>query len=64
VKTPISTGSSYLSRREEVSLPDRVLHNRPVDREAKMAPLVHRVEIDRSPADVFAYVTDPSRFSE
>ena len=29
-----------------------------------MAPLVHSVEIDRSPADVFAYVTDPSHFSE
>jgi uncharacterized protein YndB with AHSA1/START domain len=29
-----------------------------------MAPLVHSVEIDRSPADVFAYVTDPSHFAE
>jgi uncharacterized protein YndB with AHSA1/START domain len=29
-----------------------------------MAPLVHTVEIDRSPEDVFAYVTDPSRFPE
>lgn len=29
-----------------------------------MAPLVHSVEIDRSPEDVFAYVTDPSRFAE
>jgi uncharacterized protein YndB with AHSA1/START domain len=29
-----------------------------------MAPLVHSVEIDRSPEDVFAYVTDPSRFPE
>ena len=29
-----------------------------------MAPLVHSVEIDRAPEDVFAYVTDPSRFSE
>lgn len=29
-----------------------------------MAPLVNTVEIDRSPEDVFAYVTDPSRFSE
>jgi uncharacterized protein YndB with AHSA1/START domain len=29
-----------------------------------MAPLVHSVEIDRSPDDVFAYVTDPSRFTE
>jgi uncharacterized protein YndB with AHSA1/START domain len=29
-----------------------------------MAPLVHTVEIDRSPQDVFAYVTDPSHFSE
>jgi len=27
-------------------------------------PLVHSVEIDRKPDDVFAYVTDPSRFSE
>lgn len=29
-----------------------------------MAPLVHSVEIDRSPGDVFAYVTDPSHFAE
>ena len=29
-----------------------------------MAPIVNSVEIDRSPADVFAYVTDPSRFTE
>jgi uncharacterized protein YndB with AHSA1/START domain len=29
-----------------------------------MAPIVHSVEIDRSPQDVFAYVTDPSRFTE
>ena len=26
--------------------------------------MVHSVEINRSPADVFAYVTDPSRFTE
>jgi uncharacterized protein YndB with AHSA1/START domain len=29
-----------------------------------MAPLVHSVEINRKPEDVFAYVTDPSRFTE
>jgi uncharacterized protein YndB with AHSA1/START domain len=29
-----------------------------------MAPLVHSVEIDRRTEDVFAYVTDPSRFTE
>ncbi|MGH3077557.1 MAG: SRPBCC family protein [Gaiellaceae bacterium] len=29
-----------------------------------MAPIVHSVEISRSPEDVFAYVTDPSRFAE
>ena len=29
-----------------------------------MASLTHSVEIDRSPEDVFRYVTDPSRFSE
>ncbi|MGH3109906.1 MAG: SRPBCC family protein [Gaiellaceae bacterium] len=29
-----------------------------------MAPIVHSVEIDRGPDDVFAYVTDPSRFTE
>ena len=29
-----------------------------------MAPLVHSVEIDRGPDEVFAYVTDPSRFTE
>jgi uncharacterized protein YndB with AHSA1/START domain len=29
-----------------------------------MAPIVHSIEIDRSPEDVFAYVTDPSRFAE
>ncbi len=29
-----------------------------------MAPLVNTVEIDRTPEDVFAYVTDPTRFTE
>lgn len=29
-----------------------------------MAPIVHSVEIDRSREDVFAYVTDPTRFPE
>ena len=29
-----------------------------------MAPIVHSVEIDRRPDEVFAYVTDPSRFTE
>ena len=29
-----------------------------------MASLVHSVEIDRRPDEVFAYVTDPSRFTE
>ncbi len=29
-----------------------------------MAPIAHSVEIDRTPGDVFAYVTDPSRFAE
>jgi uncharacterized protein YndB with AHSA1/START domain len=29
-----------------------------------MAPLVHTVEINRSPEDVFAYVTNPTRFTE
>lgn len=29
-----------------------------------MAPIVHSVEINRSPEEVFAYVTDPSRFTE
>lgn len=29
-----------------------------------MAAIVHSVEISRSPEDVFAYVTDPSRFTE
>jgi len=29
-----------------------------------MPPLVQSVEIDRKPDEVFAYVTDPSRFSE
>ena len=29
-----------------------------------MAPIVHSVEIDRRPEEVFAYVTDPSRFTE
>ena len=29
-----------------------------------MAPLVHSVEIDRPPEDVFADVTDPSRVTE
>ena len=29
-----------------------------------MAPIVHSVEINRRPDEVFAYVTDPSRFTE
>ena len=29
-----------------------------------MPPIVHEVEISRSPDDVFAYVTDPARFAE
>jgi uncharacterized protein YndB with AHSA1/START domain len=29
-----------------------------------MAPIAHTVEIDRSPEEVFAYVTDPARFTE
>jgi uncharacterized protein YndB with AHSA1/START domain len=29
-----------------------------------VAPLNHTIEIDRSPEEVFAYVTDPSRFAE
>lgn len=29
-----------------------------------MAPIVNSIEISRRPEDVFAYVTDPSRFSE
>jgi uncharacterized protein YndB with AHSA1/START domain len=29
-----------------------------------MAPIVNSVEISRKPEDVFAYVTDPSRFTE
>ena len=29
-----------------------------------MAPMTNTVEIARSPEDVFAYVTDPSRFTE
>jgi uncharacterized protein YndB with AHSA1/START domain len=33
-------------------------------REVRMAPIVHSVEISRRPEDVFAYVTDPSRFTE
>lgn len=29
-----------------------------------MAPIVHSVEIGRTPDEVFAYVTDPNRFTE
>ena len=29
-----------------------------------MAPIVSTIDIDRPPADVFAYATDPERFSE
>jgi len=29
-----------------------------------MTPMVSTVEIDRPPEEVFAYVTDPSRFAE
>ena len=29
-----------------------------------MSAFVSSIEIDRAPADVFAYVTDPARFSE
>jgi uncharacterized protein YndB with AHSA1/START domain len=32
--------------------------------EENMAPIEHSVEISRPPDDVFAYVTDPSRFAE
>jgi uncharacterized protein YndB with AHSA1/START domain len=39
-----------------------VLHTE--GREIQMAPIVHSVEIDRSPEDVFAYVTDPAKFTE
>ena len=29
-----------------------------------MPPIVHRIEIDRPPEEVFSYVTDPTRFAE
>jgi uncharacterized protein YndB with AHSA1/START domain len=29
-----------------------------------MAPIVHRVDIDRPPEEVFAFATDPNRFAE
>jgi uncharacterized protein YndB with AHSA1/START domain len=29
-----------------------------------MSPIVHSIEIDRPPDEVFAYVTDPARFPE
>ena len=29
-----------------------------------MAPIIHSVDIERSPDEVFAYITDPSRFTE
>jgi uncharacterized protein YndB with AHSA1/START domain len=29
-----------------------------------MPPIVHSIEIDRPPDEVFSYVTDPSRFAE
>jgi len=29
-----------------------------------MPPIAHSVEIDRTPEDVFAYVTDPTQFAE
>ncbi len=29
-----------------------------------MPPLVHTIEIDRPPEEVFSYVTDPARFAE
>jgi uncharacterized protein YndB with AHSA1/START domain len=29
-----------------------------------MAPLVETIEVERPPAEVFSYVTDPSRFGE
>ena len=29
-----------------------------------MAPIVHTIDIDRGPDEVFAYVADPSRFTE
>jgi uncharacterized protein YndB with AHSA1/START domain len=29
-----------------------------------MPPIVHSIEIDRSPDEVYSYVTDPSRFAE
>jgi uncharacterized protein YndB with AHSA1/START domain len=30
----------------------------------EMAPITHSVDIDRPPEEVFAYATDPSRFTE
>ena len=39
-------------------------NDRAVDQGGTVAPLTHSVEISRPPEDVFAYVTDPSRFSE
>ena len=32
--------------------------------EEQMAPIVSRIEVARPPGEVFAYVTDPSRFGE
>ena len=29
-----------------------------------MPPIVHRIEIDRPPEEVFFYITDPTRFAE
>jgi uncharacterized protein YndB with AHSA1/START domain len=29
-----------------------------------MPPIVHTIEIDRPPEEVFSYVTDPARFAE
>jgi uncharacterized protein YndB with AHSA1/START domain len=29
-----------------------------------MPPIVHRIEIDRPPEEVFSYITDPTRFAE
>lgn len=39
-------------------------HRQSTCRRNEIAPIVSTIEVHRSPDDVFAYVTDPSRFSE
>ena len=55
-----------MGRSSRVAASGRMRHHpeRPGNRRQAMTTIVESVEISRTPADVFAYVTDPSRLPE